>query len=773
MRKVLISLAIIILMPNPVSAMPVFPGAEGWGTDTVAGSGRHLDPPDTTVYKVTNLNKDGSGSLKECINAAGPRVCVFEVSGTIDMGGSSLTIKNPYITIAGQTAPGPVLVKEGTLGVQTHDVLVQHITFRYGDAGTGRDTIAISSVNNFVYNLVFDHVSIGWGTDENVGIWPARNGYWVSNLTFSDSIISEGLMMSEPHSMGMLANFGVTRLSLIRNLFAHNMGRNPRLDNKEQLLPESEFLLINNVVYNWMYGATDCGDQGTHHVSAAGNVYLTGSDTRENRRPFVIRANTPQNSSIYLQDNMVDGLVPQDQYGSEILNDGAGIVYPGNSFVDINSYTVLGSGLVEEHVLDSAGAHPAGREDPVDARVVQSVRDRDGTIVYCVERSDSYCSVNAPGGWPDLPEKQRALTLPGDINGDDNGDGYTNLEEWLFQFSCEVEGLCGDTCTDGTTYGACSSSRPLYCDSGNLIDDCQACGCAAGHACDPDGSCSPVCTPQDSAGCHDNDVYWYDSCGNREGLKEDCGPLNCSGGSCTESPSRFSSVDQYLGDALNWEPLTPSRWSVVSDVGDFRYGINTTDYSSLPVSRLGEYSLVRDRVYGDFTFNATVKTTEDFSLNPSADYDVVFGFQDPDNYYYAMFNANTGLTQLFRVVNGTRETIATASGFVVPDTSYHIVGIERSGTSISVYFDGSQILEATDSTFSAGRIGIGGFNDASLWDDISVAMQSNRADEDKNGCISIQELLAFIGLWKQDSSAYPMAELMGAIGLWKLGTGCG
>ncbi len=182
----------------------------------------------------------------------------------------------------------------------------------------------------------------------------------------------------------------------------------------------------------------------------------------------------------------------------------------------------------------------------------------------------------------------------------------------------------------------------------------------------------------------------------------------------------FSTLDPYLGDALNWEPLTPSRWSVVADGGDLRYGINTTAYSALPTERLGEYSLVKGRTYGDFAFSARVRSTEDFTANPSADYDVVFGWQDANNYYYAMFNRAAASTLLFKVVGGVRQPALATANFALPDNNYHLVAVARAGSLITVSFDGAIIMQASDATFGAGRIGIGGFNDAAWWDDIVI-----------------------------------------------------
>jgi chitodextrinase len=188
------------------------------------------------------------------------------------------------------------------------------------------------------------------------------------------------------------------------------------------------------------------------------------------------------------------------------------------------------------------------------------------------------------------------------------------------------------------------------------------------------------------------------------------------------TPALFSTLDPYLGDLANWEPLTASRWSVVSDGSDLRYGINTTGYSNLPTERLGEYSLVKDRTYGDFAFSARARSTEDLTANPFADYAVVFGLQDANNYYYAIFNRNAASTQLFKVVGGVAQPALATANFAIPDNNYHRVDVVRTGSLITASFDGVPILQASDATFGAGRIGIGGKNDAAWWDDIAIAL---------------------------------------------------
>jgi len=173
------------------------------------------------------------------------------------------------------------------------------------------------------------------------------------------------------------------------------------------------------------------------------------------------------------------------------------------------------------------------------------------------------------------------------------------------------------------------------------------------------------------------------------------------------------------GDAADWEPLTPSRWSVVMDEGDYAYFLNTTGYSSLSGDRLGEYSLLPGS-YGDFTMTLQARLVDAVDGNAQADFAIVFGYQNSNNYFYMMFNNDADLTALFRVVNGVRQQVAIAGQNWVTDNLYHAIEISRSGGEITVLFDGATVLTATDTTFATGRVGVGSFNDSAYFDDISV-----------------------------------------------------
>ena len=171
--------------------------------------------------------------------------------------------------------------------------------------------------------------------------------------------------------------------------------------------------------------------------------------------------------------------------------------------------------------------------------------------------------------------------------------------------------------------------------------------------------------------------------------------------------------------ATGWTAQTASRWSVVQDGGSYAYSLNTSSYDPQSGDRLGEYALLPG-AYGDFELSLQARLGDSIASNPQADYAVVFGYQDADNYYYMMFNADMAYTQLYKVVNGSRVVVASAASDWLNDEAYHSIGVTRSGNAISVTFDGATVVSATDSSFGAGQVGVGSFNDAAYFDDIQL-----------------------------------------------------
>lgn len=181
---------IIVLLLLPLSrlyGLPAFPGAEGMGASTTGGRGG-------TVVFVTNLNDSGAGSLRAACDTSGPRIVVFNVSGTINLA-SLLEVATPYITIAGQTSPGGICIAGYPFKISTHDVVITHMRFRVGSHGMGAvrpDDVHSVEIRGTpasnAFNIIFDHCSMSWGIDETVEISGASR-----DITFSHCIIGEGL----------------------------------------------------------------------------------------------------------------------------------------------------------------------------------------------------------------------------------------------------------------------------------------------------------------------------------------------------------------------------------------------------------------------------------------------------------------------------------------------------------------------------------------------------------------------------------------------------
>jgi len=186
---------------------------------------------------------------------------------------------------------------------------------------------------------------------------------------------------------------------------------------------------------------------------------------------------------------------------------------------------------------------------------------------------------------------------------------------------------------------------------------------------------------------------------------------------------RFSDVD-YYGLVDNWEPETPERWEVADQMGDRRLIINTSDFKSAEGLRVGESALVRDRNFADFTISLSAKTSEDLASNDLADYVVLFGWEDAQNYFYLMANASAEYSAIYRVKDGSRTELVRADGPMIPDDEWHRLELHRSGASLQVSLDGDAVLSERVEDIPRGRIGVGGYNDAAVFDDITVTTPS-------------------------------------------------
>jgi len=417
--------SIFLFVPTLIfgGSLPVFPGAEGYGITTPAGRGGK-------VIKITNLNAYGAGSLREAIRTPGRRIIVFEVGGIIDLtynqnggDGSFLYLTDPYCTIAGQTAPWPgITIRGAGFRIKTHDVLIQHLAIRPGDNSRGprpdaRDAISIRGPS---YNIVIDHISASWAVDENIDTWPEPEV--VRDITVSNSIISEGLHYSihpkGAHSKGFLIGDGSKNVAVIGNLFAHNYTRNPFSKGGVSAA------IINNLVYgtgngNFMTVGSDKADLGANKMAFLGNLFLNSQKSAANIGIAVGKGIEP-GTEIYQFDNLIFGEADKPIFASVQPSLEANI-----SPIPLDGLSVRQVTGVKNRVLSNAGSRPSER-DPVDARIIKDVNDRIGKII------DSQDEV---GGWPDLAKTYRKFVIPEDPNGDNNGDGYTNIEELLHRMA--------------------------------------------------------------------------------------------------------------------------------------------------------------------------------------------------------------------------------------------------------------------------------------------------------------------------------------------------
>ncbi len=435
------------LLSEPIGGvpLPVFPGAEGFGVTTPAGRGGR-------ILRVTNLNDSGPGSLRAAIDSAGPRIVIFEVSGTIALS-SKLDLDDPYITIAGQTAPSPgITLKasnsffgdgDGLIAIKTHDVLIQHLRLRTGDlgpSGSQPDALSIGQSNADVHNVVIDHCSFSWAVDENLSTW-----YGSHDITISNAIVSEALQNSDhpegPHSKGFLMGDNTKRVALLRSLFAHNFDRNPFIKGG------ATAVVANNVFYNigQPFGARtgSSGSPWPLDASLVGNAWLRGVNTPDPAYAISVSGDTLPGSRLYLSDNLATELSPYQ-------NSAAFDPLVAGPPVWAEPLALMPSGTVEAHVLSNAGARPTDR-DAVDQRIVSEVQTRAGRVI------DSQDQV---GGWPELAQNTRPLAVPANPHADDDGDGYTNVEEWLHQFAAQVEGVIRVPADYPTIQAAINAAQP-------------------------------------------------------------------------------------------------------------------------------------------------------------------------------------------------------------------------------------------------------------------------------------------------------------------------
>ena len=422
MKYFLLSLMLICSFVFNGMTLPAFPGAEGYGSDTPGGRGGK-------VFFVTNLSDAGSGSLRAAINATGKRIVVFSVSGTIDLK-SDLVVKNPNITIAGQSAPGDgICVKNYKFMISAKDVVVRYLRIRRGNAsGAADDALGIADAAN----VIVDHCSISWGCDEIVNTW-----HGAENITIQWSIFSEGL---HHRDHGFAATLGGNKASYHHNLIANCPGRNPSIGgNNTYQTHNMDFR--NSVIYNFGYRTFD---GKPNSVNIVNNYFKPGPMSTQT---MFANIDESKYQKITFSKWHVSGNV---WHGNETItkDNKAGLTDKLEYLVDEpNEFSPVITVSAEEaftKVMEDVGAQ-LPKQDVVDARIIKEVKS--GTATY---GKGIVLSPKDVGGWPELASSPAPADSDKDgmpdswetkhgLNPDDcsdgpkdkDGNGYTNIEEYL------------------------------------------------------------------------------------------------------------------------------------------------------------------------------------------------------------------------------------------------------------------------------------------------------------------------------------------------------
>ena len=462
----LVALFLISSIKFSTAQTVAFPEAEGFGK--FASGGRGGD-----VYKVTNLNDNGPGSLRDACAIGGSRTIIFEISGNIELE-SDLIITQGNLTIAGQTAPGDgICIKNASFIIQSSDVIVRHLRFRLGDNGfkdaegniigansEDKDVIRILGNPGGTRNVIFDHCSMSWSVDEIVEIYGgASEADGVKDVTFQYCIFSEALHASHHdsgnNSEGFKISNNATNITLFKNLFSSNWEHNIRSEGG------SSFEMINNIVYNMKY-TTAIGT--ANKFSMINNYFKQGNPivlsqymadyyTAPGFFASQTKAYTSGNDSDISSLSELDGSFSPFQQENPPLDSGITADQVNETIIDI---------------IENSGAILPSR-DAVDNRIISQYNNSSALIIdtqaqvggFPVLNSETALLDSDNDGMPDSWEISNGLDFnnPNDRN-ILNDAGHTNLEQY-------INGSNFALSTTDVTLNGTKNSFKVYHDVGN------------------------------------------------------------------------------------------------------------------------------------------------------------------------------------------------------------------------------------------------------------------------------------------------------------------
>ena len=423
-----------------VSRQLAFPEAEGFGRFACGGRGGD-------VYHVTNLNDDGPGSLRTGIQAAaGPRTIVFEVSGTIELK-TPITVDKSYLTIAGQSAPGDgICLKDQTFRIKkASHIILRYVRFRLGDENkpnpSGPDCLNTDDVDH----VILDHITATWGIDGNHDL---RRG---GNFTLQWSIYAEALndSLHEKGTHAMLASFRdlTDSISIHHNLLASSRERHPTLGGSPRTKAEAIIDFRNNVVYN-PAGATNLGNC---RINVINNVFPPGPNTPAGALPIATKTENEGVLRVFLSGNSFTRnrvLTADNDRAIDVTR------WTNGNYLSVALASILAhqefdvedalprtdsAAVAYDRILQQAGA--SRRRDAADERLVEGVRQGTHRMINSQREVGGWPVLNSEPAAPDQDRDGMAdaweqahglnVSQAEDRNADRDGDGYTNLEEYL------------------------------------------------------------------------------------------------------------------------------------------------------------------------------------------------------------------------------------------------------------------------------------------------------------------------------------------------------
>ncbi len=441
--------------PEPIEEEAfAFPGAEGFGNKTTGGRGGR-------VLYVTNLDDSGPGSFRNAIETVGARYVLFKVSGTIELQ-SNIIVRNDDLTIAGQTAPGDgITLKDYSMVLDADNIIIRYLRFRMGDEAEQQ---ADALEARFHKNIILDHCSFSWATDETLTL------YANENTTVQWSFITESLRNSvhEKGAHGYGGIWGGKKASFHHNLLAHHDSRNPRFGEEAgKAFALSDLVdYRNNVIYNWRGNSAYGGE--AMNVNMVNNYYKPGPATTKKERIISIDKNKNEGTEVYdiwgkfyidgnhlegssraTEDNWTYGVYNQfhHSYGEVSDSDKERMKIEEPHDIE-NNVTTHSAPDAFSRVLEFAGASLV--RDEIDKRIAQEVEN--GTYTYEASNGSGLGIIdtqNDVGGWPELTSEEPPVDTSDDgmpdswkeekgldpeeneANGRDLSTAYDNVEVYI------------------------------------------------------------------------------------------------------------------------------------------------------------------------------------------------------------------------------------------------------------------------------------------------------------------------------------------------------